>query len=245
MRSMLIGIACEDNGHFSVASHLIDAALVSQHTWIGSHIDRYRSWRGLTDDRPWYKYSPDDASDLRPIVIGDQTIKPSGHIAGVPLKTEAGMWRRVLMLFCHCEPRPDVVVLARDLDGSPRRRDGMEQVVSAFQWPFKIAIATAQPEIEAWIVSGFVPRDPIEKKRLKDLSGRLSFDPTTKSERLTSRPNDADTDAKRVLSELCGDDPQRQEECLADPTLLRQHGVANGLAAFLAEIDQHIVPTLF
>ena len=78
MRSMLIGIACEDNGHFSVAFHLIDAALVSQHTWIGSHIDRYRSWRGLTDDRPWYKYNPDATSAAQQSPVGRTTPAPSG-----------------------------------------------------------------------------------------------------------------------------------------------------------------------
>ncbi len=154
------------------------------------------------------------------------------------------MWRRVLMLFCHCEPRPDVVILARDLDGYPGRREGMEQVVSGIPWPFQIALATAQPEVEAWVVSGFVPKDAAEQKRLRALREKLSFDPTTQSERLTSHPNDADTDAKRVLSELCGDDSVRQERCLDDRTLLRQRGAGNGLSAFLAEIDQQIVPAL-
>ncbi len=244
MRAIVIGVACEDNGHFVVASQLIDAALVSQYTWIGSRLDKYRNWRGLAHEKSWYKYNPDDAKDLRPRIIDGKRLPKHGHIAGVPLKPEAGMWRNVLELFCHCEPRPDVVVLARDLDGSPGRRDGMEQVVSGISWPFKIAIATAQPEIEAWIVSGFVPGDPVEKKRLTELHRKLSFDPTTQSERLTSRPNDKATDAKRVLSDLCGDDPERQEKCLTDRALLRQRGVANGLAAFLAEIDQHIVPAL-
>lgn len=244
MSSLVIGVACEDNGHFFAVSRLVDAALVAHHTWLDGILEQCRTWRGLTHDRPWYKYNPNDANDLRPIVTGDRTIKLSGHIAGVPLKTGAGMWRKVLTLFCHQEPRPHVVLLACDLDGDPLRRGGMEQVVFDLKWPFKIAIATAQPEVEAWIVSGFVPGDPVEKKRLTELHRKLSFDPTTKSERLTSHPNDADTDAKRVLSDLCGDDPQRQEMCLADRSLLRQRGAANGLAAFLAEIDQHIVPAL-
>jgi hypothetical protein len=244
MSSLVIGVACEDNGHFFAVSRLVDAALVAQHTWLDGIIEQCRTWRGLTHDRPWYKYDPDEASDLRPIVFDGRTIKPNGHIAGVPLKPEAGMWRRVLLLFCHQEPRPDIVVLVRDLDGYPRRREGMEQVVSGLQWPFKIAIATAQPEIEAWAVSGFVPEDAAEHKLLKDLRAKLSFDPTTQSERLTSHPNHLDTDAKAVLAELCQRNAGREAKCLADRSLLRQRGLANGLAAFLAEIDQHIVPTL-
>ncbi len=244
MSAIVIGVACEDNGHFFVASRLVDAALLAQHTWLDGIIDECRTWRGLTADKPWYKYNPDDANDLRPFVHDGRTIAPGGHIAGVPLKPEAGMWRKVLLLFCHCEARPDVVVLVRDLDGCPRRREGMEQVVSGLQWPFKIAIATPQPEVEAWLVSGFVPEDAAEHERLGKRREKLSFDPTTQSARLTSHPNDAETDAKRVLWELCGDDRERQEKCLADRALLRQRGAANGLAAFLAEIDQHIVPAL-
>ena len=118
MSTLVVGVACEDNGHFFAVSKLVDAALISRHTWLDGIIEDCRRWHGLADDRRWYKYDPRDANDLRPIVLDGGTIAPSGHIAGVPLKPEAGMWRRVLMLFCHCEPRPDVVILARDLDGS-------------------------------------------------------------------------------------------------------------------------------
>jgi|JI6StandDraft_1071083.scaffolds.fasta_scaffold242008_1 hypothetical protein len=244
MSTLVVGVACEDNGHFFAVSKLVDAALISRHTWLDGIIEDCRRWHGLADDRRWYKYDKDDACDLRPIVLDGRTIAPSGHIAGVPLKPEAGMWRRTLLLFCHCEPRPDVVVLARDLDGYPRRREGMEQAALNLRWPFKIAIATAQPEVEAWVVSGFVPKDAAERERLRELREQLSFDPTAQSERLTSHPNDAGTDAKRVLSRLCGDDVERQGQCLDDRALLLRRGAGNGLSAFLAEIDQQIVPAL-
>ena len=104
-------------------------------------------------------------------------------------------------------------------------------------------MATPQPEVEAWHVSGFVP-DVAEQKRLEALRGELSFDPTTQSERLTSHPNDAPRDAKRVLARLCGADRERQERCLCDRALLRQRGQHNGLAAFLDEVDERIVPRL-
>ena len=44
----------------------------------------------------------------------------------------------------------------------------------------------------------------------------LSFDPTTQSHRLTSHPNEAATDAKRVLHQLTEDDREREGRCLAD-----------------------------
>ena len=61
------------------------------------------------------------------------------------------MWRSVLMLFCRSEPRPDAVLLVRDLDGYADRRAGIEQVRAGFSWPFVVLAATPQPEIEAYL----------------------------------------------------------------------------------------------
>jgi hypothetical protein len=246
--SVVIGIACEDSGHFSTVTRLVDDTLVTSHDWLDGVLADCRSWRGLKEGEAWYKYDPDDAHDLRPIVHEGQRIARHGLIKGEPLKPEAGMWRKVLMLFCDADPRPDVVILARDLDGypgrrpGPTRRDGIQQVREGFSWPFKIAVATPEPEIEAWLVSGFVPAGPDEQARLLALRRALSFDPTTQSERLTSHPNDAATDAKRVLAQLCGDEQERREACLADRELLRRRGGANGAAAFLDEVDELVVP---
>jgi hypothetical protein len=240
--TVVLGIACEDSGHFFTTTRLVDDTLVAAHTWLDGVLDDCRTWRGCAADQRWYKFNPDDALDLRPIVVDGLRIAPSGHIRGEPLRPEAGMWRRILLLFCHTRPRPDVVLLARDLDGDPRRRLGLEQVRDGLPWPFKIAIAAPQPEIEAWLVSGFAPADPDEHQRLHTCRQRLSFDPTTASERLTSHPNHAVTDAKRVLAELCGAAPARRERCLDDRDLLRQRGRANGMTAFLDDIERTIVP---
>ena len=151
------------------------------------------------------------------------------------------MWRKALLLLCHAEPRPDIVVLARDLDGHPGRRDGIEQVCHQLPWPFPIVIAAPEPEIEGWIVSGFVPKNDDEHARLEQLRGELSFDPTIHSHRLTSHPNDTPTDAKRVLSRLCEDDRDREDACL-DRDVLRQRGALNWSRAFLDEVDQRVLP---
>ncbi len=243
MSVVRLGVACEDNGHFSAVTRLVDDTLLAEHQWLDGILDACRSWHGCAAAQCWYKYNPDDANDLRPILLDGQRIAPNGHINGAPLKPEAGMWRRILLLFCHVDPRPDVVLLARDLDGDPRRRAGIEQVRDGLPWPFKIAVATPQPEIEAWLVAGFAPDGAAEHARLQACRQRLSFDPTTQSERLTSHPNDATTDAKRVLDDLCGADRERVARCLTDRTLLRQRGRSNGLAEFLGDIDRFIVPT--
>ncbi|MCA9712592.1 MAG: hypothetical protein KDK70_42585, partial [Myxococcales bacterium] len=104
---MIIGIACEDDGHFSATTHIIDATLLAAHPWLDGVIEECRGWRGLDESEPWYKYSPRDAHDLRPVTLGDGlVVKPHGRINGRRLELEAGMWRKVLLLFCHRTPRP-------------------------------------------------------------------------------------------------------------------------------------------
>ncbi len=241
---MIIGVACEDDGHFSAVTVLVDAALLAEHAWLDGIIDSCRSWCGLGQSEPWYKYDPADAYDVRPLTIDGVRIAPSGHIGGKRLEPEAGMWRKVLLLFCHREPRPDVVLLVRDMDGYHDRKNGMEQVRSGLSWPFPVVLAAPEPEIEAWHVAGFVPADAKERNALKDLCRSLSFDPTLQSHRLTSHPNDAATDAKRVLAALCGGDRDRRRSCIADSALLRRRGGSNGATDFLEEVDARIVPVL-
>jgi hypothetical protein len=237
----LIAFAGEDENQFRVVTALVDDALVTSIDWVCDVLESCRTWRGLHGEERWYKYAPDDAYDLRPMMIGGVRFAPQGWIAGEPLKPEAGMWRRVLMLFCERSPRPDIVVLARDLDGYASRRAGIEQVCNGLQWPFAIVVATPEPEIEGWIVSGFTPTNEDERARLERVRKDLSFDPTHHSHQLTSHPNDAVTDAKRVLSRLCNGDPEREHVCLARD-VLHQRGADNWAREFLDYVDQRVLP---
>lgn len=242
--SVVLGIACEDKGHFSAVTRLVDNALVAKHDWLRGTVGDRRSWRGVKEGEDWYKYDRNDAKDLRSISFNGRTIKLHGHIDGKPLGDEARMWRRTLALFCRVTPLPEAVVLVRDLDGYEERLDGLKQVRDSVRiaWPFPIVIAAPEPEIEAWRASGFVPADVAEKKRLEALHKELSFDPTKESHRLTSHPNYALTDAKRVLERLCGTDPNRVDACLKDRAVLVARGANNGLKKFLERVDEHIVP---
>jgi hypothetical protein len=240
VRLALVG---EDEGHFIAATALVDATLLEKVDWLDGWIEHCRSWGGIRPEERWYKYDPNDANDLRPLVLDGVRVSVHGHIDGAPLKPEAGMWRRVLMLLSHCESPPDVVVLVRDMDGRQSRRDGMEQVRGAFAWPFRVVVAAPEPEVEAWHVSGFVAEDDDERKTLDILREELSFNPTTEPQRLTSHPNNAKTDAKLVLARLCGVDADRRLHCLHDRSRLRARGTSTGLTEFLDEIEERVVPT--
>jgi hypothetical protein len=238
-----IAIVGEDEGHFQVVTTLVDDIIVTHVDWLRDILDSARTWRGLAEAERWYKYDPADANDLRPFKIDGKTIKLHGPIRGEPLKTEASMWRKVLLLFCHAKPLPDLVVLVRDLDGYADRRDGMEQVRDHLPWPFPIVLATPQPEVEGWLVSGFVAKDDEERTALDQLRHEISFDPTIQSERLTSHPNTAARDAKRVLSRLCDADRAREIACLAERNTLHARGEHNGARRFLDEDELLVVPS--
>ncbi len=239
---MRFALVAEDHGHVIAATTLVDATALAHVDWLDGVLEDSRSWTGLKPEETWYKYNPADARDIRSFKINGRRFDPHGKINGEALKPEAGMWRAALMQLANSHPRPDLVVLVRDMDGYDTRREGMEQVRSGFEWPFPILIATPRPEVEAWHVAGFVPQDLDEQQRLNDLQHKLSFNPVTQSHRLTSHPNDAPTDSKIVLAVLTGGDAARKMACLDDITLLRTHGVGNGLAAFLQEAQEKVPP---
>lgn len=240
MNEVLIGVACEDGGHFRAVTCLIDQRCLAAHAWLDGVLEDCRKWCGGTAENGWLKLSSTRAKNTEPREVGGRTFKRHGHIDGQPLKEGAAMWRRVLDLFLGLESRPDVVVLVRDSDrGDPK--PGIVQVREGIPWPFPVVMAVPHPEVEAWFVSGFEPQSANEKAQLDRLKKDLSFDPTTQSHRLTSQPSDSPRDAKRVLSQLCATE-ERRDQCLTDMNRLRDRGKKNGLAEFLDETDERIVP---
>ncbi|MDX9722728.1 MAG: hypothetical protein RBU37_18415 [Myxococcota bacterium] len=241
-----IAVICEDRGHFEAVCHLADGTLVDGHPWLDGILDVSRRWRGFNEQQSWSKFGEADEILSQLPRIGRQ--HRHGYIAGEALKPEAAMWRKVLLALQHGSSPPEAVILVRDLDrvgeGNNRsdRRAGAEQVRGKLMWSFQIALALAEPEVEAWHVAGFVACGDDERAQLDALRKELAFDPTTDSHRLSSHPNDSPRDAKRVLRRLCGHDEPRRERCLEDRGLLRERGKHNGLARFLDELEEHILP---
>lgn len=237
-----IAVVAEDEGHYWVTTRIIDAVLERGVPWMAGIVESCRRYRGEREDEAWFKLSWIGSRDLSAITVDGRRPKRHGRIAGKPLEPEAGLWRDVLFLFSSQEPRPEVMLLVRDLDGNPGKRAGMLQVRDHLTWPFVVVVATPEPEIEAWVVAGFEPGSDSEAAAVRAVFDELSFDPTREPHRLTAHPNDAPRDAKRVLARLTGGDREREHACVDDHDRLRVRSAQTYLPEFLDEVTDRLVP---
>ncbi|WP_437644759.1 hypothetical protein [Sorangium sp. So ce362] len=90
-----------------------------------------------------------------------------------------------------------------------------------------------------------IAEDDSERERLAALRGELHFDPCAKPERLTSK-NPADRkDAKRVLTVLTSAGRGADARWADVPVeRLEANGVACGLARFVREVQERLVPVV-
>lgn len=262
-----IAIACEDQAHRSLATFLADRVILDEAArsadWIDeASLDWYRTYcgRGDTDEHPPHRrfyplsQASRDAEGLAGQRVGGRPIRIHGHINGKPLRPEASFWRRVFMLFAVAGQPPDALIVAHDTDGDLDRIEDLEQALE-LSWSFPIIVATPHQDAEAWFMAGLAPMSEAEKRRLQELRDELGFHPHEQPERLTAHPNDARTDAKRVLRVVMFDEdesrppsleelPELCSRTLTDLALLERRGEACRLNAFLRTLRAVLVPLL-
>ena len=207
--------------------------------WISPEtLPHLRRYRGLGDQAPYLKCSSvKEIARRRRVVV-------HGFVGGEPRKPDAAMAEKALALLAMSEAPPDAVILTRDTDKEPARRDGYDQARRARHWPFAVIIGVAETKRECWILAGYEPRDDAERESLSRERKALGFDPRSSAEQLTASEKGARRDAKRVLDALTGGDPDREDACLEEPplALLRQRGAKTGLALYLQELEERLVP---
>jgi hypothetical protein len=234
-----IAVVCEADADRRAATLLSDRVLRETIEWISPETLPYlRSYRGLGDQDPYLKCSSvKDIASGRGVVV-------HGFVGGEPRKPDAAMAERALVLLAMSEAPPGAVILTRDTDKERARRDGYDQARGARRWPFVVIVGVAETKRECWILAGYEPRDDAEREILSRVRKELGFDPLSSAEHLTASEKGARRDAKRVLDALTGCDPDREDACLEDPplALLRQRGANTGLALYLQEIEERLVP---
>ncbi|MCA9596856.1 MAG: hypothetical protein KC776_26250 [Myxococcales bacterium] len=235
-----IGLAAEDRLLAELARTIADAVLCEAVEWLDTALlPDVRSWTGLRDDEDYFRLSRAyETAQSRGLHV-------HGHFGQVPGEPDARMARATLLLFSDSklnETVPVAVVLARDTDGKEERRAGLKQAAESGDWPFRVLIAAANPESEAWLVAGFVPKNVEEQKRLQAERKRLGFDPTAAPERLSSSRK-SDREAKRVERALTDEDESRRAECM---TLLAtsHRGALCGVTEYVAAARREL-PSVF
>lgn len=232
-----IGLVVEAPDDGRTATTLVDRCLLERIEWLEpEHLPHIRAWRGIepgTELTAWKHVTT---------LVKEHRVMPMGFFDGNPGEHDARLARRVLLLFAKLG-MPDLVVLVHDADDRPERRDGFEQARSGTGLAERIVIGIANPEREAWIIAGFVPCDEREQHALASERQRLGFDPTLHPHELRGNGKRS---AKTALANLLGDDRQREHGCLTEPSLehLRQRGEHTGLAAFLDEIEERVIPVI-
>lgn len=235
----LIAVVCEADADRRAATLLSDRVLRETIEWISPETLPYlRRYRGLGDQDPYLKCSSvKEIARQRRVVV-------HGFVGGEPRKPNAALAERARRLLATSEAPPGAVIITGDTDKEPARRDGYDQARGAQRWPFVVIVGVAETKRECWILAGYEPRDDAERELLARERKELGFDPLSSAEQLTASENGARRDAKRVLGALTGYDPDREDACLEDPplALLRQRGAKTGLALYLQEIEDRLVP---
>jgi hypothetical protein len=204
----------------------LDADLLThQRTWLGEAATGHRfTWTGIKQ------------------LAREAGIRAHGHFDGKPALSDAAAGRRAILLLRNSFPNLDAILLIRDQDDDPERRDGLEQARGQAHG-IVIVIGLAVVEREAWLLSGYEPLDKTEFARLDGERTRLGFDPRTRSHELTACKDDlAIRSPKRVLRELSGGDRDRECRCWRETDLrtLRERGGENGLAAYINEVGERL-----
>ncbi len=176
----------------------------------------------------------------------DAGIEAEGFFDGRPGLADARAARRAILYLRAAVPQLDGIVLIRDQDDQPERRDGLRQARTEHHGQIVI-FGLAVVEREAWVISGFEPQDDEERTRLSAERQTLGFNPCERSHELTACKDDtAKRSPKRILRELTLGDREREAHCWRHTPLptLKQRGGENGLAAYLAEVRQHLAPLI-
>lgn len=235
----VLAVVCEADGDRRTACGLADRVLCREVEWIEPEsLAAYRSWRGLDEGRTFLKWS--DAGTL----FRKSGLKAHGHFDGRPGAPDALAARRVLLLLHKAGFVPDAVLLIRDSDGDLDRLAGLKQARAEWNEPVPIVLGLAHPKREAWVLAGFEPQDEDERARLKQARQSLGFDPRLHAHRLDAIEPGALHDTKRVAAELIGGLEEREESCWMECDLetLLERGGENGLAAYVQEIRERLVP---
>lgn len=236
-------VVCEGPADQRSGCDLADRVLCDRIDWVDAEtLADYRQWRGLNGSAPFLSW----ANVKR--LAAERNVKSHGFFDGQPAAHDAHAARKALLLLELADSPPHAVILLRDEDGDPSRREGLQKARHRSNLRERVVIGLAVTMRECWVLAGFDPKNNEETDRLAELRRELGFDPTEAAEELTagSKQRKAKRNAKGVLMVLSRGDPDREAECwrTTDLETLASRGRNSGLADYLGEVRERLVPLL-
>jgi len=239
-------IVYEADADWRIGYDLADRVVVDCIDWLREQPDLLRFQREWTKDYAGIQFRWDAIDDLGRDM--DLRIR-GGYAEGEKDYPDFKAAVRAIRVLRNLFDDLDAIILIRDTDDQPDRINGLNQAKARFDNKpagFCILVGAARTKRECWVLTGFLPKDKVEVGLLQEARQRLGFDPTTRSHELTAKNNEnEDTrSAKRVLRQLTQGDAIREEECWTHTplALLKTKGETNGLAAYLNQVEEVLVP---
>jgi len=248
-------VIVESSVDAEIATKLAERVLVEKIDWLeDDQLQHLFRWSGLQENTKHSCWK-----DIRNIIerakeAGLHIPKFRGHSKSGAIKADGAASIKILNLVRLLPKNRKIkaILFIRDLDNQPERREGIEQARLEHlerQPKLEIIMGMADRMREAWVLNGFNPSNPKEIQTLEKITIQLSFNPCEESHRLRSNSREEPErvrNPKVVLEELTGNDKPREQQCWEETSLklLRQRGSNTGLAAYLQEIEQRLVPII-
>lgn len=142
--SLRIAVVHEAEADFRTATELADRVIVDAIDWVELEL--------IEHHREWIHSSPSGqrlAWKSIPTMAKNMNIRAHGHFNKEPGKLDAAMARRAILYLKATYPNLDAVLLIRDQDDRPDRKNGLEQARNEHQYGPVIIIGLANIEREA------------------------------------------------------------------------------------------------
>lgn len=245
-------VLCEAQADATIACSLADRVLCEDEQspeWLEPAIlDALRRWVGFDPNESFTTWSslPDIANNLAlriPRSLRRESPDQRNQY-DYPVARKA-----ILLTIALQKKRPSIrgLLLIRDMDQQEKeRKDSLIKARDDAQPPtLTVVLGMASPKREAWVLNGFRYQSDEERDRLKAEKDKLKFDPCLEVHRLNGRRGE-DRDIKRVLAVLTDGNPDRERDCWEQTPLpaLRRNGPHTGLAAYLDEVRDRLLPLL-
>lgn len=250
-------VIVESGADAQTATKLAERVLVEKVDWLYPELlKNLFQWSGLESGTEYSCWRDIKSIIQRAKASGLPTPKFLGHSKSGALKADGAAALKILSLIKLLQRKNSrpvrAVLLIRDLDNQPERRDGLEQARAEHinrQPQLEIIIGTANRMREAWVLNGFIPSNPEEAQILEKIKHELNFDPCEESHRLRSNSREEPErirNPKVVLAGLTGSNESRERQCWEETSLdyLRQKGQNTGLTAYLQKVEQRLAPAI-